>query len=191
MTEHSLLFAIAISKFEVNDWQNKKSKLLELISFDDEDIESCSDCLTDYYKYDTRPPYLNTFVDIMQEDLDNIANEYTNMLNDKYNGECPLESTDTWQLWSQRYTKGQYHGAHNHGNDRISCVLYVEFDETEHIPTTFYSPFPHPYYGIIGKQTPQVSEGNIITFPSSLLHECPNQVSTKPRTIMSFNIPLR
>ena len=38
----------------------------------------------------------------------------------------------------------------------ISCVLYVEFDEKEH-PTTFYSPFPDPYYGTINKNP--VSEG--------------------------------
>ena len=185
-----MLFAIGIMKFDVINWEDKKPKLLELIDFDDECVDG-NECYTDYFKYGTRPPYFDSFVDIMKDDFDNIANEYTEGLSDRYRGECPFKSLESWQLWSQRYTNGQHHGAHNHGMMNISCVLYVEFDENEHIPTTFYSPFPHPYYGIIGKQTPQVSEGNIITFPASLLHECPAQVSTKPRTIMSFNIPLR
>tara|TARA_B100001996_G_scaffold367393_1_gene338987 strand:+ start:80 stop:655 length:576 start_codon:yes stop_codon:yes gene_type:complete len=191
MNQTSLLFGITIDLFSVTNWEDKKPKLLELVQFDDEDIESCSDCLTDYYRYDTRPPYFDSFVEILWDDLDNIAQTFTQGLSDKYAGECPLESVDKWQLWSQRYTKGQYHGAHNHGNNNISCVLYLEFDETEHIPTTFYCPFPHPYYGIIGKQTPSISEGNIVAFPSTLLHECPAQSSTTQRTIMAFNIPLR
>ena len=80
---------------------------------------------------------------------------------------------------------------HNHGLSNISCVLYVEFDEKEHFPTTFYSPFPDPYYGTINKIAPPVSEGEILTFPSMLLHESPASLSDKQRTIMSFNIPLR
>ena len=112
-------------------------------------------------------------------------------LSDRYGGECPVQSLDTWQLWSQRYTRGQYHGSHNHGMMNISCVLFVEFDEKEHIPTTFYSPFPNPYYGTISKAAPPVSEGDIIAFPSLLLHESPVSPSDKERTIMSFNIPLR
>jgi hypothetical protein len=69
-------------------------------------------------------------------------------------------------------------------------VLFLEFDEKEHIPTTFYSPFPNPYYGTISKAAPPVSEGDIIAFPSLLLHESPVSPSDKQRTIMSFNIPL-
>ena len=116
---------------------------------------------------------------------------YTQLLSDRYRGDCPCDSVDKWQLWSQRYTRGQYHGAHNHGLMNISCVLYVEFDDKEHFPTTFYSPFPDPYFGTINKIAPPVSEGEILTFPSILLHESPASVSDKQRTIMSFNIPLR
>ena len=50
---------------------------------------------------------------------------------------------------------------------------------------------PDPYYGTINKIAPPVSEGEILTFPSILLHESPASVSDKQRTIMSFNIPLR
>ena len=188
MNESLLLFAIGIQKFEISNWEDKKSKLLELIDFEDNEI---TECQTDYFKYNTRPPYFDSFVEILQEDLDNMATEYTEGLSDRYNGECPFGSLDRWQLWSQRYIDGQYHGAHNHGMMNISNVLYLEFDESKHIPTTFYSPFPNPYFGTISKATPPVKEGNIISFPSLLLHECPVQSTTTPRTIMSFNIPLQ
>ena len=177
-----------IAKFAVDKWESKKDKLLELISFEDCEIVECQ---TDYYKYNTVSPYLNDFVKILTSDLDGIVEYYTQLLSDRYRGDCPCDTVDKWQLWSQRYTRGQYHGAHNHGLMNISCVLYVEFDEKEHFPTTFYSPFPDPYYGTINKIAPPVSEGEILTFPSILLHESPASVSDKQRTIMSFNIPLR
>ena len=182
------LFSIPIAKFAVDKWESKKDKLLELISFEGCDIVECQ---TDYYKYNTVSPYLNDFVNILTSDLDGVVEYYTQLLSDRYRGDCPCDSVDKWQLWSQRYTTGQYHGAHNHGLMNISCVLYVEFDEKEHFPTTFYSPFPDPYYGTINKIAPPVSEGEILTFPSILLHESPASVSDKQRTIMSFNIPLR
>tara|TARA_B000000557_G_scaffold90308_1_gene73003 strand:+ start:595 stop:1191 length:597 start_codon:yes stop_codon:yes gene_type:complete len=191
------LFGFPIIKFTVSDWQNKKSKLLKLIDFSDTDTNfdgqpfSIIECETDYYKYQTSAPYLNQFVDILKTDLDKLVEEYTEILTDRYRGDCPVESVDKWQLWSQRYTKGQYHGAHNHGLMNISCVLYVEFDDKLHFPTTFYSPHPNPYYGTIDKIAPPVFEGDIITFPSVLLHESPVSQTETPRTIMSFNIPMR
>ena len=187
MNQPLMLFAISILKFDVIDWANKKPKLLELLKFEKDDNNECD---TDYFQYNTRPPYFDEWVNIMKEDLDNIATEFTEGLSDRYRGDCPFASLDKWQLWSQRYSDGQHHGAHNHGMMNISCVLYVEFDENEHQATTFYSPFPNPYYGTIGKATPPVKEGNIIAFPSLLLHECPVTLSSTPRTIMSFNIPL-
>ena len=73
----------------------------------------------------------------------------------------------------------------------ISCVLYVDFDVNEHKPTKFYSPFMNPYYGTIDVAVPSVEEGSILAFPSTMLHECPPSQSKIPRTIMSFNIPMR
>ena len=36
-----------------------------------------------------------------------------------------------------------------------------------------------------------VDEGDILLFPSMLLHEAPNNTSKVKRTVMAFNIPLR
>ena len=188
MNESLLLFGIGINKFRVSNWQDKKPKLLELIDFENTKVLSCQ---SDYFKYQSRAPYLESFVTILAEDLDNLVNTFTEELQERYRGEGPVQNIETWELWAQRYTLGQYHGAHNHGMMNLSCVLYVEFDPKEHLPTTFYSPFPNPYYGTIHKAQPPVKEGEIIVFPSLLLHEAPVSPSDKRRTIMSFNIPLR
>ena len=113
------LFSMPIAKFTVDKWESKKDKLLKLISFEDCDVVECQ---TDYYKYNTISPYLDDFVNIITSDLNGIVEYYTQLLSDRYRGDCPCDSVDKWQLWSQRYTRGQYHGAHNHGLMNISCV---------------------------------------------------------------------
>ena len=191
------LFGFPITKFVIDDWSEKKSRLLKLIDFSADDVKEFDyfqqdyECDTDYYKYATSAPYIDEFVNILQTDLDKIVYDYTEILSDRYRGDCPFHSVDKWQLWSQRYVKGQFHGAHNHGLMNVSCVLYVEFDSEEHFPTTFYSPNPNPFYGTIDKIAPPINEGEILTFPSVLLHESPVSKSDKQRTIMSFNIPMR
>ena len=190
-TQTMNLFGFPIHKVAVSDWENKKSKLLKLIDFSDTSDQYCDSCDTDFYKYNNKAPYLNEFIGILKTDLEKLVDDYTHIFRDRYEGECPFKTFDKWELWSQRYGKGQYHSAHNHGLMNISCVLYVEFDDKLHFPTTFYSPNPNPYFGTIDKIAPPVVEGDIVTFPSVLLHESPASQTETPRTIMSFNIPLK
>tara|TARA_B100000902_G_C26882728_1_gene703429 strand:+ start:74 stop:649 length:576 start_codon:yes stop_codon:yes gene_type:complete len=191
MFEYMNLFGFPIHKVAVSDWENKKSKLLKLIDFSDTSDQYCDSCDTDFYKYNDKALYLNEFIDIVQTDLDKLVDYYTHLFRNRYGGDYPFKSFDKWMLWSQRYGKKQYHGAHNHGLMKISCVLYVEFDDKLHFPTTFYSPHPNPYFGTTDKVSPPVVEGDIVTFPSVLLHESPVSQTEIPRTIMSFNIPLK
>ena len=70
-----MLFAIGINKFTVNNWEEKKPKLLELIKLSDDDVAflDAKECKTDYFKYNTRPPYFDEFCNIMAEELDEIV----------------------------------------------------------------------------------------------------------------------
>ena len=108
MNESLLLFGIGINKFKVTNWQDKKSKLLELIDFDGTTVQSCE---SDYFKYQARAPYIDSFATILAEDLDNLVNTFTEELQERYRGECPVQNIETWELWAQRYKLGQYHGA--------------------------------------------------------------------------------
>ena len=82
MNESLLLFGIGINKFKVTNWQDKKSKLLELIDFDGTTVQSCE---SDYFKYQARAPYIDSFTTILAEDLDNLVNTFTEELLEKIN----------------------------------------------------------------------------------------------------------
>ena len=44
---------------------------------------------TDYFKFQTKPPYFEDFCKIMAEELDEIVDVFTEGLADRYGGECP------------------------------------------------------------------------------------------------------
>ena len=89
MNESLMLFAIGINKFTVNNWAEKKPKLLEMIKLSDDDVAflDAKECKTDYFKYNTRPPYFDEFCNIMAEELDEIVEVFTEGLADRYRGE--------------------------------------------------------------------------------------------------------
>ena len=48
------------------------------------------------------------------------------------------------RVWTQRYSKGDYHAPHDHGPEGFACVFYAELDPEEHDPTEFMQPWiPH------------------------------------------------
>ena len=57
-----------------------------------------------------------------------------------------------------------------------------------HEATKFYSPFNDPATGDLMEYQPFVKEGDLVIFPSYLLHEGPVNKSDKERVIVSFNI---
>jgi hypothetical protein len=91
-------------------------------------------------------------------------------------------------MWYQQSKKGQAHGVHNHGPKGFSAVWYVEFDPNEHLGTTFHAPFPDILTGELLSYTPPVKEGDLVIFPSHMLHEQLENSSNKRRSIVSFNI---
>ena len=90
-------------------------------------------------------------------------------------------------MWCQTSYRGQKHNLHNHGYVGWSGVLYVKFDPQVHSATSFLSPFPNPYDGGLSYNVPNVEEGDLIVFPSTIAHESLENKSDKPRTIISFN----
>lgn len=88
------------------------------------------------------------------------------------------KETSTKNIWFQQYLKGDYHCIHTHGDCNFSNVLYLELPDNS-LATKFY---------FKGEQVElDVSEGDIISFPSFLAHESPINISGKRKTIVSFN----
>ena len=193
------IFQINIFKYSITNWEEKKPKLLSLLDFSDDGVLQSGDTVhTDFYTEKGNPSYFEDWIDILKDDFNDIFNQGDILVPPPmgYDSEerkhllcTPKESP--WQLWSQSYDNGHYHGAHNHGVGNLSCCLYLEFDPNYHLGAKFYSPYVDPWTGFYSDATPQVEEGDILMFPSMLLHEAPNNQSEVRRTIMAFNIPLK
>ena len=94
---------------------------------------------------------------------------------------------DISAIWYQSYTRNQHHELHNHGPIGWSAIFYAIFDKEEHRSTTFYAPFAD-VAGELLKVEPEVDEGTLLIFPSSLYHEAKLSTSDKQRAIISFNM---
>ena len=92
------------------------------------------------------------------------------------------------EMWYQKYYNMVEHKTHCHGFTGWSSIIYVEFDPNIHESTRFFSPFRQPWDCDMETFQPNVKEGDMILFPSSLLHEAPLNKSNTRRTIISYNI---
>ena len=90
------------------------------------------------------------------------------------------------RVWTQRYSKGDYHPPHDHGPEGFACVFYAQLDPNLHLPTEFMQPWI-PHTGNRDMDCPDnVVEGDLVIFPSNLMHMAPPHMSDKYRTIISF-----
>ena len=87
------------------------------------------------------------------------------------------------KLWFQQYVQNDYHGWHIHG-DNYTGVYYLDFpkgsSKTELIDQK----------DINKKITINAKEGDIIIFPSFIIHRSPKIKENIKKTIISFNIEM-
>ena len=96
--------------------------------------------------------------------------------------------TEVSRVWTQRYSKGDYHAPHDHGPEGFACVFYAQLDPEVHLSTEFIQPWI-PHTGNRDMESPDnVVEGDLVIFPSNLMHMAPPHMSDKYRTIISFNL---
>lgn len=169
------MFSVPLFHVKVDQWDSKKEELLSLIG-NMEYRQDQGECVpTDYFESRTKN---NIHVRrILDRQIEMFLNHY------KLDGR--LTSS-----WFERSGKHHYHQPHNHGMTGYSGVLYVEYDPGHHAPTHFISPFPNFIDGEAIHQAPFVTEGDLILFPSSILHYTHPNKSEKNRTVLSFNLEL-
>lgn len=170
-------FYIPIYKVSIADWHKKQNQLLNLVSWDD---TSCwqDEHFTDYHKnHKNGCSYLAKFCNLIEPELEQIVQQL------HHNIHIDL-------LWAQRYFDADYMGVHNHGATGYSCVLYAEFNPADHQATQFTAPFNNFVSGSALQYIPEVNEGDMIVFPSALLHCALPSMSATARTIFSFNMRL-
>tara|TARA_R100000005_G_C4948033_1_gene169752 strand:- start:434 stop:982 length:549 start_codon:yes stop_codon:yes gene_type:complete len=163
------MFEVPLFHYSIRDWQRKKQPLLDKLPTGE---------YTDFmsYKRDIEvPPYLDELGACVSEELDDFQQYIRG----------PIIISNAWCERAQTY---DYHQVHQHGATGFSAVLYVDFSAAEHEGTRFYSPFNDPSTGDLMEFQPIVKEGDLVVFPSYLLHEGPLNRSNRERVIVSFNI---
>lgn len=132
---------------------------------------------------------------------------YLRMLNQRYT-DCMQNIFDRSfsftinRLWYNVYTDGEYQEEHDHiGNlsnpTHFSCIHFLSFNKEQHSPPEFKDPlaqlrnlsveFESNNYGEF--YVPKVEEGDLLMFPSYLIHRVlPCKKTDYPRITISFNI---
>lgn len=84
------------------------------------------------------------------------------------------------EMWFQQYIKGGKHSWHTHG-DNFANVYYLDLPQNSS-QTEWIGPVTRNIHKF------DVAEGDIITFPSWLIHRGPVNLSTQTKTIISWNM---
>ena len=178
------MFNIPLYKYKIDNWQEKKQKLLEIcstIDFKNQDIGNRK--ITSINSDNVYTDYRSGNDNIYREDVKKILeNELHNFKKD-----AKLDIMNVGEVWFQQYYKSQFHSPHNHGACGYSSVTYIKFNKDKHIPTIFIAPFTDPKGDII-EFVPEIDEGNIIFFPSMINHYVVPNKSSDIRIILSFNV---
>ncbi len=169
------LFIIPYLQLCVNDWKNKKEKLLELMS-------KCD--------FGTNPLLQTSFFnEPINDSIELIFEEELSYMKESFGfADCCVE-----QSWFQEQTGNMFHPMHDHSgpNLMMSSICYIDFDPSTHTSTQFISPFVDSLSSSYNYFMPEVSEGTIIFFPSNIIHQSLPNISDKPRRIVSFNLNLK
>ena len=99
--------------------------------------------------------------------------------------ECALDlnyqNCEVRGMWYQQYKKNNTHGWHTHG-ENYTGVYYLEFPKSS--PKTELI----DQYNIHKKITINAKEGDIVIFPSFIIHRAPKIINDIRKTIISFNL---
>lgn len=163
-----------VHKFSVEDHKYWKPKLLDSIELMKKRCNSKPN--KQGYYYDFNEPEPRTYKEL----VDNILFEFNNIICEKYGlratgTETPQHPNQEIQYWYQQYFKGSSFGWHQHSG-HWAFVYYVELENTSD-STEFLN------YG-----TFNVSEGDIIYFPTFLVHRSPTIASDTRKTIIAGNL---
>jgi hypothetical protein len=156
--------------FSLSDWTGKKQLILRNLP---------ESGFTDYHALERSDNSIPAYAQVIQDCTVEEMNKVSSIIG------YPAVLLG---MWFERSAKNQRHPVHNHGACGYSAVLYVDFDPEVHDATKFYMPFPEPMSGSITNFSPRVKEGDLVVFPSYMLHEASPNQSDKDRLIVSFNI---
>ena len=170
---------LSITKVSIPDWKNKKEMVMKLTKpeyFLQQDDHTFSDFhyTVERRKHTGLHPYTHKFFEI----LDFQPHVYFGGHEDDYT--CS-------DLWCMNYGTGGKIHVHDH-HFGMSGILFAKFDPVFQESTTFISPVRTIWDHRPTNITPDVEEGDLLLFPSQLLHYTQPNSSDDNRIVFSFNI---
>jgi ectoine hydroxylase-related dioxygenase (phytanoyl-CoA dioxygenase family) len=170
------LFSIPLVKFSIEKWQVKKKELIDL-------KEKIKD-LFGRHQADYTDTNYHQDSHILIEPITKILSEELSL----FLSAISLKSCSIKEAWYEQASHNDFHEVHSHGSIGYSSVCYIEFDKKEHTGTKFLCPFENFLTGSCMTGEVNVDEGDIIFFPSSLVHYTIPNKSNKERLVLSFNL---
>lgn len=166
------LFKISVERIHIEEWASNKDRILDLIP-ESNDWEKHTK-YSDYLDPHSHTEYRKEFCSLISPYLDQLH-------------EISLyKFRSITHMWCQRYERLDYIVPHNHGGLGYACVFYAKLEE-EHDGTLFFSSFADEN-GIQQCTTVPVVEGDLVVFPSNLMHMAAPHDSDGERVIISFNL---
>jgi hypothetical protein len=160
--------------YPTKNWNEKKLLISKFI--DDTKLYRTDEQNYDNDRFANEKSYLKEFCEIFDEELQQFAKE------------LKVTKIKFLDIWKVSYYKGDYQMVHNHGSRGFSGVLYLDYDPKVHTPTYFMSPIMNPVRDINNLVYMKMNEGDIILFPSSILHFTKVNESEKPRSTLAFDL---
>lgn len=100
--------------------------------------------------------------------------------NDLHCPEDVLNDNMLINYWFQQYYKNDSHSWHRHSFCSVSAVYFVELPDNK--ATEFKLPQSSEIYRA------QAKEGDLIFFPSFLIHRSPTNTTNERKTVVAFNL---
>jgi len=173
MLSYESLFQIPIITIDVNDWKNKKNKVLKIFKSYPEEKTGIQKFYTNKKRTDITA--LIDFSDVFAEEL----NELTTFL------KKDIKITD---IWTVTYKKGDYQPVHNHGSSGLTGIIYLDHQK-DGSKTTFIQPWNDIFVDETIHATPQEVEGKILLVPSFINHFS-DPIDIGKKRILSFDLKL-
>jgi hypothetical protein len=154
------------------DYHLYKEQLINKINITDSKEEFKNDSINDTdWKVDKniKREYLDLFLCLNKKHFTEVSSYFN------------CSKVELINYWFQTYTKNNYHKKHNH-EGHYSCVFYVELPNSN-VSTYFYKPNSNEKFYF-----KEIKEGDIILFPSLLLHESPVIEKQIKKIIISANM---
>ncbi|NDG79925.1 MAG: hypothetical protein EBX47_10960 [Synechococcaceae bacterium WB8_1B_057] len=99
---------------------------------------------------------------------------------DKLTESAGYTSWKIHNIWFQQYHKNDFHDWHTHNDCQFANIYYLEYDKNL-ATTELIHPFTKEILFV------EAEEGDILSFPSYIIHRAPPVKTDSRKTILSFN----